>query len=111
MIESILLPPGFELSHRQRRTQVRYRRIRKWSDNYFRRAMGVGFGGYEKKRAPWVPALIEPPEPSATLKEWQSYRAGLDALEAGCVSVIPIWAGWMEYGPSRLRPTPWSRAR
>jgi hypothetical protein len=29
-----------------------------------------------------VPALIAPPDPSATLKEWQSYRAYLDALEA-----------------------------
>ena len=36
----------------------------------------------EKKRAPWVPALIEPPDPLAPLEEWQSYRAGLDALEA-----------------------------
>jgi hypothetical protein len=36
----------------------------------------------EKKRAPWVPALIEPPDPSAPLQEWQSYRADLDALEA-----------------------------
>ena len=34
-----------------------------------------------KKRAPWVPALIEPPDPLAPLEEWQSYRAGLDALE------------------------------
>jgi hypothetical protein len=36
----------------------------------------------KKLRAPWVPALIVPPEPSASLEEWQSYRAGLDALEA-----------------------------
>ena len=36
----------------------------------------------EKKRAPWVPALIKPPDPLASLEEWQSYRAGLDALEA-----------------------------
>jgi len=36
----------------------------------------------EKKRAPWVPALIEPPDPLAPLEEWQSYRAGLDALDA-----------------------------
>ena len=35
-----------------------------------------------KKRAPWVPARIEPPGPLAPLEEWQSYRAGLDALEA-----------------------------
>ena len=35
-----------------------------------------------KKRAPWVPARIEPPDPLAPLEEWQSYRAGLDALEA-----------------------------
>jgi hypothetical protein len=35
-----------------------------------------------KKRAPWVPALIEPPDPSAPLEEWQAYRAGPDALEA-----------------------------
>ena len=35
-----------------------------------------------KLRAPWVPALIVPPEPSASLEEWQSYRAGLDELEA-----------------------------
>jgi hypothetical protein len=36
----------------------------------------------EKKRAPWVPALIETPDPSAPLQEWQSHRADLDALEA-----------------------------
>jgi hypothetical protein len=36
----------------------------------------------EKKRAPWVPALVVPPDPSAPLEEWQSYRADLDALEA-----------------------------
>jgi hypothetical protein len=36
----------------------------------------------EKKRAPWVPALIAPPDPSAPLEEWQSYRADLDELEA-----------------------------
>jgi hypothetical protein len=36
----------------------------------------------EKKRAPWVPALIEPPDPLAPLEEWQSYRADLDLLEA-----------------------------
>ncbi len=35
-----------------------------------------------KLRAPWVPALIVPPEPSGSLEEWQSYRAGLDELEA-----------------------------
>ena len=35
----------------------------------------------EKKRAPWVPALIEPPDPSAPLEEWQAYHADLDALE------------------------------
>jgi hypothetical protein len=35
-----------------------------------------------KKRAPWVPALIEPPGPLAPLEEWQSYSAGLNALEA-----------------------------
>jgi hypothetical protein len=29
-----------------------------------------------------VPALVEPPDPLAPLNEWQSYRAGLDALEA-----------------------------
>ena len=36
----------------------------------------------EKKRAPWVPALVVPPDPLAPLEEWQSYRADLDALEA-----------------------------
>ena len=36
----------------------------------------------KKLRAPWVPALIVPPDPQASLEEWQSYRAGLDALEA-----------------------------
>jgi hypothetical protein len=36
----------------------------------------------EKKRAPWVPALIVPPDPLALLEEWKSYRAGLDVLEA-----------------------------
>jgi hypothetical protein len=44
--------------------------------------MGVGFGGYGQETALWVPALIVPPDPLAPLKEWQSYRAGLDALEA-----------------------------
>ena len=28
------------------------------------------------------PARIEPPDPLAPLEEWQSFRAGLDALEA-----------------------------
>jgi hypothetical protein len=36
----------------------------------------------KKKRAPWVPALIEPPDPLAPLEEWQSHRADLDLLEA-----------------------------
>jgi len=36
-----------------------------------------------KKRVSWVPARIEPPDPLAPLEEWQSYRAGLDVLEAG----------------------------
>ena len=45
--------------------------------------MGVGFGGYGQETALWVPALIVPPDPLAPLKEWQSYRAGLDVLEAG----------------------------
>ena len=35
-----------------------------------------------KKRAPWGPARIEPPDPLAPLEEWQSYRADLDLLEA-----------------------------
>ena len=35
-----------------------------------------------KKRAPWVPALIRPPDPLASLQEWQSHRAELDVLEA-----------------------------
>jgi hypothetical protein len=35
----------------------------------------------KKNRAAWVPALIKPPDPFA-LQEWQSYRAGLDVLEA-----------------------------
>jgi hypothetical protein len=35
-----------------------------------------------KKRAPWVPALIEPPDHLAPLEDWQSFRVGLDALEA-----------------------------
>jgi hypothetical protein len=49
---------------------------------YIWRAWGFGSVDTEKKRAPWVPALIEPPDPLAPLEEWQSYRAGLDALEA-----------------------------
>ena len=36
----------------------------------------------EKKRTPWVPARIEPPDPLAPLEEWQSYRGELDVLEA-----------------------------
>ena len=36
----------------------------------------------EKLLAPWVPALIVPPDPSAPLADWQAHRAGLDALEA-----------------------------
>ena len=42
---------------------------------------GWGSMDTEKQRAPWVPALIEPPDPFAPLEEWQSYRADLDALE------------------------------
>jgi hypothetical protein len=38
--------------------------------------------GTEKKRASWVPAMVEPPDPLASLEEWQSYRAGLNALQA-----------------------------
>jgi hypothetical protein len=36
----------------------------------------------KKLRAPWVPALIVPPDPQASLEEWKSYRDGLDELEA-----------------------------
>ena len=36
----------------------------------------------KKPWASWVPALIKPPDTSAPLEEWQSYRANLDALEA-----------------------------
>jgi hypothetical protein len=36
----------------------------------------------KKQRAPWVPALIRPPDPLAPLQEWQAYRTDLDALEA-----------------------------
>ena len=43
---------------------------------------GLGSMDSEKKRAPWVPALVVPPDPLAPLEEWQSYRADLDALEA-----------------------------
>ena len=42
---------------------------------------GLGSMDSEKKRAPWVPALVVPPDPLAPLEEWQSYRADLDALE------------------------------
>ena len=43
----------------------------------------------KKLRAPWVPALIVPPDPSAPPEEWQSYRAGLDALEARLLVTHP----------------------
>lgn len=36
----------------------------------------------EKKRAPWVPALIRPPGPYSTLADWIEYHADLDGLEA-----------------------------
>jgi len=35
-----------------------------------------------KKRAPWAPARIEPPDPLAPSEVWISYSAGLGALEA-----------------------------
>ena len=49
----------------------------------------------EKKRAPWVPARIEPPDP-LPLEEWQSYRAELDVLEARLFVSHPDLdlAGW-----------------
>ena len=34
-----------------------------------------------KKRAPWMPALIGPPDPFASLQAWQSHRDELDVLE------------------------------
>ena len=36
----------------------------------------------KKTWASWVPALIEPADALASLEEWKSYRANLDALEA-----------------------------
>ena len=36
-----------------------------------------------------MPALIEPPDPLAPLKDWQSYRARLDALEARLLNSHP----------------------
>ena len=48
-----------------------------------------------KKRAPWVPASIEPPDPLASLEEWQSYRAGLDALEVRLLVSHPD-QDWLE---------------
>ena len=36
----------------------------------------------KKKKTSWVPALVRPPDPSAPLREWHSYRAELDVLEA-----------------------------
>ena len=44
--------------------------------------MGAGVDGYGKETGTVGPARIEPPDPLAPLEEWQSYRAGLDALEA-----------------------------
>jgi hypothetical protein len=54
-----------------------------------------GGDGFGKKRASWVPALIEPPDPSAPLQEWQSYRADLDALEARLLISHP-GLDWLE---------------
>jgi hypothetical protein len=67
---------------------------------------GLGSMDTRKKRAPWVPALVEPPDPLAPLNEWQSYRAGLDRWKPGCSSVVRIWTGWMGYARSRLRLMP-----
>ena len=36
----------------------------------------------KKKKTSWGPALVRPPDPSAPLREWHSYRAELDVLEA-----------------------------
>ena len=36
-----------------------------------------------------MPALIEPPDPLAPLKDWQSYHARLDALEARLLNSHP----------------------
>jgi hypothetical protein len=44
----------------------------------------------EKKRAPWVPALIEPPDPLAPLEEWP---------------IAPIWMRWRP-GWGRRRDPP-----
>ena len=51
----------------------------------------------KKQRAPWVPALIKPPDPLASLQEWLDYRAGLDVLEAGLRVSHPDldWLGGM----------------
>jgi hypothetical protein len=46
-------------------------------------ARGLIFMHLKKQRASWVPALIKPPVPLASLQEWLDYRAGLDVLEAG----------------------------
>jgi len=45
--------------------------------------MGVGVDGYGKETGTVGARAHRPPDPLAPLEEWQSYRAGLDVLEAG----------------------------
>ena len=49
---------------------------------YVRQGKGFNFMHLKKQRAPWVPVLIKPPGPLASLQEWLDCRAGLDMLEA-----------------------------
>jgi hypothetical protein len=49
--------------------------------------------GYEKTS--WVPALVRPPDPSAPLREWHSYRAELDVLDARLRASHPDF-DWLE---------------
>jgi len=61
-----------------------------------------------KKRAPWVPALIRPPDPFASLQAWHLIAPNWMYWRPGCASVIPIWRGWMGCGRSKLGPMPGS---
>jgi hypothetical protein len=57
--------------------------------------MGLGSMDSKRKRAPWVPAMVKPPDHLASLEEWRSYRAGLDALEARLL-VTPPDLDWLD---------------
>ena len=50
----------------------------------------VGVDGYGKETGIVGARAHRPPDPLAPLEEWQSYRAGLDALEARLLVSHPL---------------------